>query len=129
MRTWMHEAALVAAVLATVASGTGGSLVQWLSALAVLLTFMHAQVTDRMAEKQALAARPDVECWRWAGRYFLAKEVVWCAVFAISGAWPALAGVGLFLAYPVWRRFHRGRRAVRTDSAFLRGSSFRGDYR
>ena len=107
MKTWKAEALGVGLVLAIVAVLTGGALVQWLSALAVLLSFMHAQVADRMAEKQARAALPDVECWRWSGRYFVAKELAWCAVFALGRAWPALAGVGLFLAYPAWRRYHR----------------------
>lgn len=107
LRTWVVEALFVGLILVTVAALTGGSLVQWLSALAVLLSFMHAQVADRMAEKQSRAALPDVECWRWSGRYFFAKELVWCSVFALSGAWPGLAGVALFLAYPAWRRYHR----------------------
>lgn len=103
----MVEALVVAVVLAGVAGLTGGAPVQWLSAAAVLLSFMHAQVADRMAEKQASATLPDVECWRWSDRYFVAKELAWCGVFAIGRAWPALVGVGLFLAYPAWRRYHR----------------------
>lgn len=101
------EAAVVGLVLATVAAATGGALVQWLSAAAVLLSFMHAQVAERMAERMAAAAHPDVDCWRWLQRYFVAKELLWCSVFALAHAWPALAGVGLFLGYPLWRRYHR----------------------
>jgi hypothetical protein len=104
VRTWVAEALVVAGVLAAVAALTGGALVQWLSAAAVLLSFMHAQVADRMAARQAAASNPDVHCWRWSARYFVAKELAWCAVFSLSRAWPALAGVGLFLAYPAWRR-------------------------
>lgn len=103
----MAEALFVALVLATVAALTGGGLLQWLSAAAVLLSFMHAQVADRMSERQAAQAKPDVPCYRWALRYFMAKELAWCAVFTLSGAWPALAGVALFLAYPAWRRWWR----------------------
>jgi hypothetical protein len=103
----MAEAFVVAVVLAAVAAVTGGGLLQWLSALAVLLSFMHAQVADRMTELQAAAVRPDVPCWRWSRRYFLGKELAWCAVFAMSRAWPALAGVALFLLYPFWRRAWR----------------------
>lgn len=112
VRTWMLEALVAAAVLAVVAKATGGTLLQWLSALAVLLSFLHGQVAERMTERQAAAARPDVPCWRWSRRYFLGKEAVWCLVFALSGAWPALAGVALFLAYPAWRRAWRARRPL-----------------
>lgn len=107
MRTWQAEALVVGTVLAGVAAATGGAPIQWLSAAAVLLSFMHAQVADRMAESQAAAVAPDVECWRWSRRYFVGKELAWCAVFALGRAWPALAGVGLFLAYPAWRAHHR----------------------
>ena len=110
MRTWVAEALLVAWVLMLVANATGGGLVQWVSALAVLLSFCHAQVAARMAEKQAASARPDVACWRWSQRYLVGKELSWCFVFAATGAWPALAGVALFLSYPAWRRYHRRRR-------------------
>lgn len=103
----MFEVAVVALVLFGVAAATGGAMIQWLSATAVLFSFMHAQVADRMTELQALAVRPDVPCWRWSRRYFYAKELLWCAVFTIGGAWPALAGVGLFLAYPAWRDWWR----------------------
>ena len=44
---------------------------------------------------------------RWAGRYFLGKELLWCVYFIAHGSWSALAGVGLFLAYPFWRRLWR----------------------
>jgi hypothetical protein len=115
MRTWVPEAVIVASVLGIVAALTGGGLLQWVSALAVLLSFMHAQVADRMTEKQQDLARRGwaggeyVECWRWSRRYFMGKELAWCAVFTMGRAWPALAGVGLFLAYPVWREVWRHR--------------------
>ncbi len=126
VRTWMIEATVVGAVLALVAAMTGGGTVQWLSAVAVLLSFMHAQVAERMTERQAAAAKPDVECWRWSRRYFLGKELAWCAVFSITRAWPALAGVALFLAYPAWRRFYAASRMAlhvfRAETVQLHGA-------
>lgn len=116
VRTWMVEAAVVATVMAAVAALTGGTAVQWLSAAAVLFSFMHAQVAERMAEHQARAVKPDVECWRWSRRYFLGKELAWCAVFTLTKAWPALAGVAVFLAYPAWRRLHRSLQVGRCDT-------------
>ena len=106
MRTWSLEMALVAVVMAAVAwmSGTGSA---WVGSLAVVLSFGHAQVADRMREKEQARPVPDVHCWRWSDRYFIGKEVTWAAYFMATKSWPALAGVAVFLAYPFWRRFHR----------------------
>jgi hypothetical protein len=139
MRTWKKEALVVAMILAGVVVATGGKSVEWLGAVAVLLTFFHCQVgfrlseaedareklwrTDRfrLAELDAALAPPlqpadhtphlaHVECHRWLTRYFLAKEVVWLTYFVWLGAWSALVGVGVFLVYPIWRRLHVKRR-------------------
>lgn len=115
VRTWMLEALVVGAVLAFAAAVTGGTPAGWITAVAVLLSFMHAQVSDRMAEKQAAMERPDVPCYRWSARYFSAKEACWFWAFAIQGAWPAVVGVLLFLAYPVWRRWYRSGRPLRHE--------------
>jgi len=109
VKTWKIEAGVVGAVLSLVAFATGGTLAGWITAAAVLLSFMHAQVADRMAEQQEAMPTPSVPCWRWSRAYFLAKEALWLAAFVITGAWPAVAGVVLFLAYPAWRRSYRRR--------------------
>lgn len=99
-----------AALLATVAlSGKGD--IEWIGALAVLLTFGHVQVADRLAEeaaeKEQLTGEADVECHRMARRYLISKELCWFAYFFALGAYSALVGVGVFLLYPVWRRSYR----------------------
>jgi len=109
IRTWMVEMAVVTVVLATVAIASGGGAVELLGATAVVLTFGHAQVAERLAERDAARVRPSVACHRWAVRYLLAKETMWCAYFVMHRSWSALAGVGLFLAYPAWRRWWRAR--------------------
>lgn len=108
IRTWHIELAVAAAVLIVVALATGGAL-ELLGAGAVLGSFAHAQVADRLAEREAARERPAVECHRWAARYLVGKELLWCAYFVLHGSWSALAGVGLFLAYPSWRRWWRRR--------------------
>jgi hypothetical protein len=69
---------------------------------------------NQVAIVPSLVADPQraivVECYRWARRYFVTKELFWCAYFALRGSWSALAGVGLFLLYPLWRRWWRKRR-------------------
>lgn len=100
VRTWTLEASAVALVLATVALLGGNRLLEWIGALAVLLTFMHAQITDRLAEREATRPQPEVPCFRWAQRYFLSKEVLWLLYFVLHHSWSAMAGVVLFFALP-----------------------------
>lgn len=105
--TWKVEIAVVAAVLSVTTLLTGDTWRSWLASAAVLLTFAHAQIADRLAEREAARARPEVECYRKAKVFFVAKETLWVVFFLAAGAWPALIGCGIFLAYPVWRRVWR----------------------
>lgn len=105
--TWQVEASVVGIVLAATAFLTGNELREWIGAGAVLFTFMHAQVADRLAEAQEEKPKPDVPCWKWAQRYFFAKETLWLVYFIMSQTYSALAGVIIFLIYPFWRKFYR----------------------
>jgi hypothetical protein len=107
LRTWMIERAVVAAVLSTVTLATRGAWTSWLCVAAVTLSFAHGQVADRLAEREAARPVPAVACHAKAGRYFVMKEALWAAFFLTTAAYPALVGVALFLAYPVWRRWWR----------------------
>jgi hypothetical protein len=117
VRTWQAEMAVVAAVLAAVALGSGGDWLEFVGTAAVLLSFGHAQVADRLAESERerrAYVRFDndahgVECYRWATRYLVSKEALWLVYFVLHASWSALAGVVLFLAYPLWRRWWRAR--------------------
>lgn len=119
LRTWHFEGAAVAAVLAGTVLITGGGWAAWLGALAVQLSFHHAAIAERMAERQGVMHAPGtdvsealrwvVACYRWSGRLFIGKELCWFAYFAATRSWPALAGVAVFLAYPVWRHWWRAR--------------------
>jgi hypothetical protein len=118
VRTWQAEMLVVAGVLTIVALASGGGWLEIVGASAVLLSFGHAQVADRLAEQEAerrayvrfadLDAH-GVSCYRWATRYLVGKETLWLVYFVLHRSWAALAGVGLFLAYPVWRRWWRSR--------------------
>jgi len=107
VRTWHVELAVVAGVMSGVALATGGRFADWVCAAAVLATFAFAQVGDRMAEREAARPVPDVHCWSL--RYFVSKEALWALFFTLTHAWLALVSVGVFLAYPVWRRWWRRR--------------------
>ena len=83
--------------------------IDMVAALAVLLSFGHAQISDRMAEKQGELDRPTVECYRKMWAYFFGKEICWLTYFCVTQAYSALVGVFVFLAYPIWRRIYRSR--------------------
>jgi hypothetical protein len=112
-RTWHAEATVVALVLFVVWLATGARPVELLGSIAVLFTFMHAQVGDRLAEKEAARARAGdpvlVACHHWMWRYYVSKEAWWLAYFVSMRAWSALVGCAVFMAYPVWRRVWRSR--------------------
>jgi len=108
IRTWHVELAVVGAVLAAITVSTGSRLVDWLACVAVLASFCHGQVSDRLAEAQATAVAP-VHCHRWSGRYWLLKESAWIGYFSLQGSWAGVAGAAIFAAYPGWRRWRRTR--------------------
>lgn len=105
--TWQIEASAVASVLLAVLAVKGFSWTELAGSAAVFVTFMHAQVADRLADSQADMEMPSVECWRWARRYFVGKEALWFVYFLAMKAWAALAGVLIFLLYPYWRKVYR----------------------
>lgn len=131
MKTWQFELMVVAIILLFVTILSRGGTVELLGAGAVLLSFAHAQVADRLAEREAtrssfardyvrsqtsgdVAARwahndeqHGVHCYAWARRYLVAKECLWVAYFVIHGSWSALAGCGMFILYPFWRAWWR----------------------
>ena len=105
---------VVAGVLSAVVLLTNNHPVEWVGAGAVLLSFGHAQVADRLAENMAFASRAtgvggniSVDCFMWANRYLVGKEMLWLVYFIVHHSWSALAGVGLFIAYPFWRAWWR----------------------
>ncbi len=106
--TWKTEVIFVYMVLILGMALTNSfGLANTVCSVAVLMSFCHAQISDRMAEKQAHLVKPDVECYRYSLFYFVAKESLWLAFFIITHSYPALFGVGIFLLYPVWRKVYR----------------------
>lgn len=112
IKTWMYEAAVVALVLTAVWWITGHKLVEAIGSVAVFFTFKHAQIADRMQERQAIKENPDVHCYRWSNRYFVAKEALWILFFALTGAYSAITGAVLFCLYPLWRKYWRARKPI-----------------
>jgi hypothetical protein len=112
IRTWAIEMAIVGAVLLAVTIATKGGWLELIGACAVLLSFGHAQVANRFAEREGARTVPQVHCYKWATRYLVSKEAFWLIYFVLHQSWSALAGVGLFLAYPMWRRWYRTRKPL-----------------
>jgi hypothetical protein len=112
MKTWRLESAFVAGVLAMVSILHGNHWQEWLASLAVWLSFGHACIADRMAERQAQQSRPSVECYRKLVWYLVAKEVAWVALFIALQSYASLAGCAIFLTYPIWRRIYRRHRPL-----------------
>lgn len=102
--TWVFELSVVYTILSAVVVLTNGSALEWIAVGAVTASFAHGQVAERMAAKEAAREKPDVHCHAWSTRYFVGKEILWFVYFAAKGSYAALAGVVLFLLYPVWRK-------------------------
>ena len=109
MDCWQYEALFVAFILAVVAFLSGGKVSDWTGAVAVLFTFMHGQISFDFQESQEDLPKPTVACYKWSGRYFVIKEVLWIVTFTLLHAWPLLVGTVIFATYPPWRKWFRGR--------------------
>lgn len=112
IKTWMYEATVVAIVLLAVWLITGHRWIEGVGALAVFFTFKHAQIADRMQERQAIKETPDVPCYRLSNRYFIMKEALWIFFFAVTGAYSAITGAAIFCLYPFWRKWYRKRKPI-----------------
>lgn len=103
--------AVVAAVLLAVNVFTNKVFsIEILSALAVLLTFGHAQISTRLSEQESLSSTPRVDCYRKLIYYYIGKEVLWFAYFLLNHSYSALVGVIVFLLYPIWRKYYNDRK-------------------
>ena len=107
IKTWYIEALIVAIVLFLQLFFTGFHAPEIICSLAVFFTFLHAQVADRMQERQAILENPDVHCYWKSNWYFATKEFLWIAFFFMTSAYAALSGAILFSIYPFWRKYWR----------------------
>lgn len=109
LKTWHIELFVVAVILGTLTFLFANDLVNWITTVAILLTFNHGIIGDRLQEKQSKMDRPTVECYWKLNPLFAAKEVVWIAAFLIMQNYAAIVGSALFFLYPFWRKFYRRR--------------------
>lgn len=108
MKTWVYESIIVAIILICVTLVTSnGTLTEWIGAAAVFCAFNHAQISDRLAERQAIKVVPDVKCYWKLIWFFITKEILWFTYFMLQHSYAALVGVILFILYPIWRKIWR----------------------
>lgn len=107
MKTWKKEALVITAVLFVQLFFTGFTFPEIIGSLAVFFTFLHAQIADRMQERQAILEKPDVHCYWKSNWYFAIKELLWISFFLMTHSYAALSGAILFFLYPFWRKYWR----------------------
>ncbi len=109
LKTWHIELSVVAAILCCVTYFANNNLINWLTVCAILVTFNHGMIGDRLQERQSKMDIPTVECYYKLNGLFWKKEVLWIAVFLLSKNYAAIVGSALFFLYPFWRKFYRSR--------------------
>ncbi|OQA38683.1 MAG: hypothetical protein BWY51_00821 [Parcubacteria group bacterium ADurb.Bin316] len=116
-KTWQIEATSIFACLLLIWLISGGSYIEGIGVLAVFFTFMHASVANRLEEAEEKRAAKEepllVSCYKLLNRYYYAKEGLWLVYFILKVSVAGLAGVALFLAYPIWRNYYTKRRDKR----------------
>jgi hypothetical protein len=111
VQTYVIEYVFVGIILIAVAIIAKKGIIEWIGVVAVFLTFGHASIAERLREREELRhlkrSPVEVHCYWKLPYYFYAKETLWFVYFILLGAWSALAGVMLFLAYTPWRNYYR----------------------
>lgn len=107
VKTWHYEAIVIGAVLIAQLFFTRFTYQEIICSLAVFFTFLHAQIADRMQERQAILETPDVHCHWKLNWFFTIKEFLWITFFLMTSAYAALTGAILFFLYPFWRKYWR----------------------
>lgn len=116
MKTWHWEILVMAIILSTVNILFANNWINWLTEIAILLTFNHAQIADRLQEKQKDMAKPTVECYHKLNKLFTAKEIMWIVCFILMQNYAAIVGSALISLYPYWRKAYRKRCPVKEDA-------------
>lgn len=96
MKTWHIELFVVSVILCATTYFFSNNAINWITTVAIIFTFQHAQIGDRLAERQKILDKPSVECYwklRW---YFGIKEVLWIVAFVLMHNYAAVVGSFVF---------------------------------
>ena len=107
LHTYQLEMALALGILIATALISQKGWIEWIGVVAVFISFGHMTLSDRLAEREAVLHKSRIRknVHTMLNAYLVSKEILWFAYFILVGAWSALTGVILFLAYPLWRRY------------------------
>lgn len=107
--TWMGETLIVTAILSIICYLNGNQWIEWIGTAAVIFTFKHASIADRLAERQGVKKEEhqEVKCYKKLHVFYYIKEVLWLTYFLIHKAYAPIVGVAIFLLYPIWRKIWR----------------------
>lgn len=110
-QTYHIENIVVASILVLTAIITNKWFIERIGVIAVYLTFNHVVIANRLQEAEEHRYNNQepirVQCYPKLEKYFYAKEICRCIYFILLGAWSALVGVIIFLAYGPRRKFRR----------------------
>lgn len=109
MKTWHWELLIVSIVLIATTFLLSNDKINWITTLAIILTFQHAQIGDRLQERQKILDKPTVDCYWKLNWLFVGKEVLWITAFILMGNYAAIIGSTMFSLYPIWRRYYRNK--------------------
>lgn len=111
LKTYQIEDIFVLVFLAIIGIISRKGMVEWIGVGAVFFNFGYVQIADRLEESENKRVKggkkAEVECYKKLNKYLYAKEILWTIYFMLLGAWSALAGVAIFMAYPYWRKIWR----------------------
>lgn len=107
------ETLIAATILTLVAVVSGRGWVEWIGVFGVTLTFEYQVLSTYLREHSEARKKVHGPTAKDAAvlteiqiLYYL-KECVWIAYFLFLGAYSALAGTIIFIAYGFWRRLYR----------------------
>ena len=83
--------------------------VNWVTSLAVMLTFWHAQQTDAVHEMHKVLHKPAMGHYWQLDLFSAVKEAVWIIAFVLMKNYAAIIGRLIFGLYPFWRKYYRTR--------------------
>lgn len=112
LRAHYIETGVVAVVLSAVAFISGKGIIEWVGVLGVICTFEYQVLSTYIREhaelrkKRNQSLESDLILKEVQVLYYL-KELIWIAYFIFLGAFSALAGTFIFIAFGVWRKHYR----------------------
>jgi uncharacterized membrane protein YfcA len=101
VKTYHLEMLFVAVILSAVVIASGSGFIEWIGAIAVLLSFGYMTLNNRLHESQEQEDQGKLYY------YYMSKEIFWLMYFVILGAYSGIVGIFIFICYHPWRNYYR----------------------